>query len=122
MISNIKFFRPLGDPRIHFAINCASIGCPKLSRTPFYPNTLDEQLEAEAKRFINDSDRIRLDRSKNVLYHSAILKWFKEDFLEVAPSITEYVKKYINDQDRAFLEDNKVKEKVLKYDWNLNKQ
>jgi len=117
-----EILRPLGDPRIHFAINCASGGCPKLSRKPFYPETLEQQLDFEAKRFINDHSKVRIDRNKNILFHSAILDWFKEDFLVVSPDILDYIKKYINQDDLSYLEKNSVKIKVLDYDWSLNKQ
>lgn len=117
-----KIIRPLGDPRIHFAINCASIGCPKLPNKPFYPETLDAQLEAETKRFINDTEKIRLDRSTNTLYHSAILSWFEEDFLVTDPDLLSYIKRYINPDDLAYLNQNEVKLKKAKYDWGLNKQ
>ena len=65
---------------------------------------------------------MRLDKFENVLYHSAILDWFKEDFLAVADDIVSYIAMYINDEDKRFLEKNTVKIKVLKYNWGLNKQ
>jgi len=117
-----KIVRPLGDPRIHFALNCASIGCPKLPREPFDPNRLDEQLDRETIRFINDPEKVRLDRSTQTLYHSEIFEWFREDFLLVSPDILSYIKKYINEDDRAYLENNKVMLKHIKYDWDINKQ
>lgn len=117
-----KILRPLGDPRIHFAINCASISCPKLPDKPFYPSTLDEQLDLETRKFMNDSEKIQLDKKANILYYSAILDWFKEDFLNAAPDVLTFIKRYINDEDREYLDNNKVTLKVLKYDWSLNKQ
>ena len=110
------------DPRIHFAINCASIGCPKLPDKVFDPQRLDQQLHFETKRFINDSDKVKLDRDENILYYSAILDWFEEDFLAVTADKLSYIKKYINENDRAFLEANEVTLQALKYDWSLNKQ
>lgn len=117
-----KLLRKMGDPRIHFAINCASIGCPRLSNKPFYPNTIDEQLDEQAKRFINDTEKVRLDRENNILYYSAIFDWFKEDFLSDENSILNYIKRYINKADQEYLDANEVTLKVLKYDWGLNKQ
>jgi len=117
-----KIIRPLGDPRIHFAINCASIGCPNLPDIPFYTETLDARLDEEAKKFINNPGKVRLDRSTNTLYYSAIFDWFEKDFLVVESDILSYIMKYINDSDRQYLEANEVKLKVLKYDWGINKQ
>lgn len=110
------------DPRIHFAINCASIGCPLLRNTTFEPKKINLQLDYEAKRFINDPRKVRLDRSKNILYYSAIFKWFKEDFLVEDKDLVSYIKRYINQSDREYLDENKVKLKTLKYGWGLNKQ
>lgn len=110
------------DPRIHFAINCASGGCPKLPNTHFKPTTLDQQLDFESRRFINDPEKVRLDRSKKILFHSEILKWFDVDFLEVSPDLKAYILKYLNEEDRKFVQENKVKLKTLKYDWSLNEQ
>ena len=112
------------DPRIHFAINCASIGCPKLPKTPFTSDQLDEQLNREAIRFINDKEKVRLDRSKNILYHSAIFNWFEEDFFAVSANKVDFILKYLNSDDKAYIlkNRNKIQLKELKYDWGLNKQ
>ena len=110
------------DPRIHFAINCASIGCPKLPDASFDPARLDEQLDREARRFINDPEKVRLNREKNILYHSAIFDWFEEDFLAVAPALTDYILKYLNEKDKAYILEHRdaVELKALSYDWGLN--
>lgn len=112
------------DPRIHFAINCASVGCPKIPNTHFDPGRLNEQLDHEARRFFNDPEKTKLDRKKNTVYHSEILNWFKEDFLAVSETKLDYILKYLNDEDTAYISQNrnKVKIKKIKYDWGLNKQ
>lgn len=116
-----KILRPLGDPRIHFAINCASVGCPKLPNKPFYPETLDEQLDLEARRFINDPEKVHIDRKNNVLFHSAIFSWFKKDFLKNSPDLGAYIQLYINDADKAYIQANQPGLKKLDYDWSLNR-
>ncbi|MCA9403082.1 MAG: DUF547 domain-containing protein [Candidatus Omnitrophica bacterium] len=110
------------DPRIHFAINCASGGCPKLPNTHFPPADLDRRLDFEARRFMNDPAKVRLDRAQNILYHSEILKWFDEDFLAVAPDLKSYILKYIKDDDRRYIQSHDVKLKTVDYDWSLNEQ
>lgn len=115
-----KILRPLGDPRIHFAINCASIGCPELSNEPFYPQVLDEKLDSETRKFVNDSKKVRLDQKNNTLYYSAIFDWFEEDFLVEHESVESFIVNYLNEQDKAFLDINSVKLQVLEYDWGLN--
>lgn len=110
------------DPRIHFAINCASGGCPVLPNTHFDPARLNQQLDAAARQFMNNPDKVRLDRAGNVLFHSEILKWFEEDFLAVAPDIKAYILKYVNDADAAYIRQHDVKLKTIDYDWSLNDQ
>ena len=112
------------DPRIHFAINCASIGCPKLPNTHFDPDTLDAQLDLEAKKFMNDLEKVKIDRSKNILYHSAILNWFKEDFLTNNPDVLTYILKYLDKESKQYILSYKdqIKLKEMKYDWSLNRQ
>lgn len=118
-----KILRPLGDARIHFAINCASIGCPKLPDYAFLPEKLDEQLDYETKRFVNDPEKVRLDRSTKTLYHSEIFSWFEEDFLPGHGSIKTYITHYINEDDQQFLKENPdVKVEEIPYDWGINKQ
>ena len=112
------------DPRIHFAINCASIGCPKIPNTHFNSEILDEQLEKESIKFINDVDKVRLDRSKNILFYSAILSWFEQDFLSVSPDKLSFILKYLNEEDKKYIlsNTNQIQLKKMKYDWGLNKQ
>ena len=117
-----KILRPQGDPRVHFVLNCASTGCPKLPRKPFYPATLEEQLAQEASKFINDPGKVRLDRSEDILYYSSILKWYEKDFLAVALDILSYIKLYLNKEDLTYLENHEIKLKVLSYGWGLNEQ
>ena len=117
-----KILRPLGDPRVHFALNCASIGCPKLPKKPFDPQQLDQQLDFETRRFMNDPGKIRLDRTENVLYHSELLNWYEDDFLIVTEDKLSYSKEYLNEDDRAYLNANEVVLRKIKYDWKLNKQ
>ena len=67
-----------GDPRVHFAVNCASKGCPPLQAEPFTGNHLDEQLNRAARTFINDPNFNRLEG--DTLWVSKIFDWFSEDF------------------------------------------
>lgn len=74
-----RILRPIwGDPRIHYAVNCASIGCPNLAREPFLADRLDPQLDAAAYAFVNHPRGVRLEQGR--LTVSSIYHWFKEDF------------------------------------------
>jgi len=110
------------DPRVHFALNCASIGCPKLPIKFFDPQQLDEQLDFETRRFMNDAQKISLDRQDNILYYSELFNWYEDDFLIVADDKLSYIKQYLNDEDRTYLDSHEVTLQIIKYDWGLNKQ
>ena len=71
-----NILRKMGDPKIHFAIVCASESCPKLSNKAYKPNTLKEQLNDAAKEFVNDDSKNSI--SVNSIEISNIFKWFKK--------------------------------------------
>jgi len=79
------------EPRIHFAIVCASQSCPKLRSWAYTAEQLEEQLNDSARRFINDPTRNRFDQEQKVAYLSKIFDWFTEDFVARSGSLTNYV-------------------------------
>lgn len=112
---------PLGEPRIHFAINCASSSCPKLINQAYSAENLDEELTLAAKSFINDTMRNHFDETTNIASISKIFSWFKNDFINHSGTVAKYISQYVNDQSVAdALREGKFKIKYLKYDWNLN--
>jgi hypothetical protein len=116
-----KRMRPLGDPRIHFAIVCAAISCPRLASRAYLPETLDAQLDEAARRFINDHTRNRFDVAMTTAFLSPIFDWFREDFEKSAGSVTQYVAQYVDDTAvRAALLDGRLTVRYLPYDWELN--
>lgn len=106
------------EPRIHFALVCASKGCPKLGKAPFNGESLDKQLDKKARNFINDKTKVILDRNNRILYISSIFKWFNEDFGDVI----KFIGKYLPEDDAEFIEKTKPKIKYLNYDWSLNEK
>ncbi|MEM8614125.1 MAG: DUF547 domain-containing protein, partial [Cyanobacteria bacterium P01_H01_bin.105] len=76
------------DPRIHFALVCASVGCPLLRSAAYVPEMLSAQLEDDCDRFINNPDKVRYDAASNTLLCSKIFKWYRADFLTVAESVS----------------------------------
>jgi hypothetical protein len=105
------------DPRVHFAINCASKGCPPLRPEPYRGEFLDQQLDEMAKAFINDPSRNRLEGK--TLYVSRIFKWFKEDF---GNDIVGFFQKYAQGdlKKELYAGAGEIKVKYLAYDWSLN--
>lgn len=68
------------EPRIHFAVNCASVGCPMLREEAYVGERLDAQLEEQTRRFLADRTRNRYNAGANALEVSEIFKWYREDF------------------------------------------
>jgi len=105
------------DPRVHFAVNCASKGCPPLIAEPYDGSRLDEQLNRSARKFINDPERNYLTDDK--LYVSKIFKWFAEDFNK---DVIGFFIQYADDPLKKQLQEqqDRIKIKYLDYDWSLN--
>jgi len=68
------------EPRVHFAVNCASVGCPMLREEPYLAARLDAQLEEQTRRFLSDRSRNRYHAQDNALEVSEIFKWFSSDW------------------------------------------
>jgi hypothetical protein len=105
------------DPRVHFAVNCASKGCPPLRDEPFTGNRLDSQLNQAAADFINAPRFNRLEG--DILYISKIFDWFSEDFDDdIIDTIIQFADAPLRDR----LEKNRarIRVKYLDYDWSLN--
>jgi len=115
-----KVLRPLGDPRIHFAIICASRSCPFLRPESYTAAALDAQLDDQARQFVNDPFRNRFDKATKTAHLSEIFKWFEEDF-QGAGSVQKYIARYVADADVAKdLAQDGYKVQYIDYDWNLN--
>jgi hypothetical protein len=120
-----RILRPLGDPRIHFAIVCASIGCPLLRNEAYSPERLDAQLEDDARRFIRNPAKVRYDAATNVLHCSPIFRWYRGDFEAVAPSLTAYILPRLTTIPGGAPSESSQPEPALRflpYDWSLNQQ
>lgn len=123
------------EPRVHFAVNCASVGCPMLREEAYVAGRLDAQLEEQARRFLSDRSRNRYDPGSGQLEVSRIFDWFKEDWTsgyrgfdgKAAPirSREQYLAAYaalLADDagpQRRLLE-QKAEIRFLEYDWALN--
>ncbi|UCD86741.1 MAG: DUF547 domain-containing protein [Desulfobacterales bacterium] len=105
------------EPRVHFAVNCASISCPPLISEPYQGSILDQQLDASTRAFLNNPQRNYLEGNK--LYVSRIFKWFNEDFND---DVVGFFLKFADGELREKLTANrdKIKVKYLDYDWSLN--
>lgn len=105
------------DPRVHFAVNCASKSCPPLISEPYEGSRLDEQLDKSTREFINDRKNNYL--AEDNLFVSSIFKWFSEDFND---DVIGFFIKYADDplKKQLLTRQNQIKVKYLDYDWSLN--
>ena len=108
------------DPRTHFALVCASIGCPPLENTVFLPETIEEQLDAVTLKFVTNPEKVRLDRTERSVYLSKIFKWYKKDFTEGYDGVADFLTDYLPSADAAFVLAKDVKFRYLDYNWTLN--
>jgi hypothetical protein len=107
------------DPRIHFAVNCASKGCPPLYHEPFEGRILESQLDDATRRFVNDPARYRLE--DGTLYVSKIFDWYGEDFND--DPVGFFIKFAEGDlKTRLTQQRGQLKVGYLDYDWSLNGQ
>jgi hypothetical protein len=109
--------RPLGEPRIHFAINCASRSCPVLSSNPYIGAELISQLDEAVRRFTRNPTQMRLH--DGVIMTNPILSWFADDFTAsggVAPFLIPYTQR----PELANALKSGVKVTYFIYDWSLN--
>jgi len=105
--------RPMGEPRIHLAIVCASVSCPDLRDEPYIASKLNQQLESQVNAFLrNDKKGLRVEGNEIVV--SKIFKWFKEDF-EPLGGVNAFIHSY-----RTDLPVNYSINADLNYDWSVN--
>ncbi len=100
------------EPRIHFAVNCASMSCPKLRREAYVAERLDQQLEEQAVEFLNDPSRNLINSEQAAV--SKIFLWYGGDFKKQS-SLREFINQYV---PTSLGESRKIS--YMDYDWSLN--
>lgn len=114
------------DPRIHFAVNCASIGCPALRAEAYVTERLNAQLEDATQMFLSDRTRNRVE--SDTLKVSSIFKWYRPDFEKGwrgANTLGQFLALYggalgLNSDSASHLSAGKLGIEFLDYDWRLN--
>lgn len=109
------------EPRVHFAVNCASIGCPDLRPEAFRAADLEKQLEEQTRKFLRDDTRNRLDAKNKTLHLSPIFDWFEEDFVKKSGNVEKFVAPYFDEKERAVIRSGDMDIEYTDYDWSLNK-
>jgi hypothetical protein len=113
-----RILRPIWrDPRIHYAVNCASLGCPNLQRTAFTEANAEELLESAARAFVNHPRAASIEDGDLIV--SSIYHWFREDFGDSERGVLDHLRRYaeprLAEQLRGIrgIDDHR-------YDWSLN--
>jgi len=113
-----KIIRPIfDDPRIHYAVNCAAIGCPNLLDQAYEGKTLDQVLDQQARAFINNPRGVTL--SDGSLTVSRIFLWYKEDYGTEDENILSHIRKFADPGLKNDLM-SQTKIDAYAYDWDLN--
>jgi Protein of unknown function, DUF547 len=126
-----RILRPeFKEPRVHFAVNCASIGCPPLAAEPYRAATLETQLDEAARRYFASAQGLRIDR--DTLHVSKILEWYGEDFVarfapdapagrdRIERAVRGVVARFGPPEAAALAWTPAVRVRFLDYDWSLN--
>jgi hypothetical protein len=113
-IEHAKLRRGFNDPRIHFALVCASISCPRLRNEAYTAAKLDAQLEEAGREFLNDKSKNIVGADKAQL--SNYFSWYKGDFTKDG-SLADFINKYSQTKMNA-----NTRISTLDYNWNLNEQ
>ena len=113
--------KQLKEPRIHFAIICASSGCPPLPQVAYTAENVQTRLESETRKYINSERGTQVDAAKNTLYLSKLFDWFAVDFESKSGSVQNFMKPYLDEGTLEFWGKG-PKIKYIHYDWSLNAQ
>ena len=118
-----EILRKLDEPRIHFAIVCASVGCPRLLDEAYTPERLEEQLAVNSRDFFSRKQNFQVDVANRRVWVSAILDWFGEDFGPTPQKGLAGLAEYMPDEaTRQLVASEDYTVTFLDYDWSLNEQ
>lgn len=122
------------EPRIHAALNCTAISCPRLRTEPYTGDRLDAQLDEQVRQWLDSPHGLQINRDANVVSLSAIFDWFGEDWIPAYSTETgfagnqkqrsalNFISNYVSPDDREYLQQGNYNVNYLEYDWALNIQ
>ena len=130
-IENQRIRRGFTEPRIHVALVCAAVSCPKLRAEPYEGERLDAQLDDQARTFLSDPRHFTIDSARRTVRVSEIFQWYAGDFADAdAPrynkqalerrAVADFAAPYLTGAERAFLDDARIE--YAPYNWALNRQ
>lgn len=106
-------YKKFPDPRLHFALVCAAIGCPQLSSNAYQADFLDKQLDMQSRKTLNNPRFIKAGKDKILV--SEIFKWYEKDFVTEDKTILDFINSY-----RAIDVDTETEVDYYEYNWQLN--
>ncbi|MFC1746675.1 DUF547 domain-containing protein [Candidatus Riflebacteria bacterium] len=124
-----QILRKMEEPGIHFAIVCASIGCPKLQKRAFTGENIEAQLEKAKIDFFNSPNQVKIGDEKGIIWGtnrvvkvSQIFNWFGRDFKKDGKSVLSYIYKNANLEQKKYMDrfEKELALKFLHWDWKLN--
>jgi hypothetical protein len=121
------------EPRLHFALVSSAVSCPPLREEAFRADRLDEQLDDQARLFLNDPRQNRFEVERGQVHLSQIFEWFGDDFRgfasesgyqgnEKIKGVLAFATRYLRERVASFLETGEYRVRFLSYDWTLNDQ
>ncbi|PYT28223.1 MAG: hypothetical protein DMG57_15540 [Acidobacteria bacterium] len=122
-LENVILRKKFADPRVHFSIVCASLGCPMLAREAFTGVNLEQLLDRQARRFINQRRNVKVDAATNTVRLSKIFDWYTVDFVgsKGKQALVDYIRRYASPETRRALDALKQPRiRFYDYDWSIN--
>lgn len=117
-----RILRLQGEPRIHFAIVCASNGCPRLLSEAYTATKLEQQLRTNTSDFFSRNQNLLVDKENKKLKLSQIMSWFGTDFGKTQVDQLKQIAPYFPAEAKTFVKAGGYTIEFLKYDWQLNSQ
>ncbi len=117
-----KILRRMWEPRVHFAIVCASVSCPRLKNEAYAAEKLEQQLRENTLDFFSRSQNLQVDCGSRTIYFSSILKWFSGDFGNSQADRLAYLKPYLPAAAKRLAANARTRVMYLNYDCNLTDQ
>ena len=114
--------RPMHEPRIHFAIVCASRGCPRLLNEAYSAERMEDQLHRNTLAFFADPTKCSADEARHELQLSPILTWYAADFGASTPAVLQRIADWLPESAQAVARSPNARVSYLDYDWSLNDQ
>jgi len=134
-IEHKRLRKEFDEPRIHVSLVCAAMGCPPLRSEAYTSEKLNAQLDDQAKVFLKNPIKFRIDRQDSTIYLSPIFKWYGEDFVDkftpeagldglnkTERAVLNFCSRHLSDADQKYLAAGGYSVRYLDYNWSLNEK